>query len=71
MAEAPAPTLTVEEALCRWPRLAEEFLRRRLACPGCAMARFDSLGDVARAYGLDLTRLLEGLGRAAGASRRP
>jgi hypothetical protein len=32
---------------------------------------FDSLGDVARAYGLDLTGLLVEIGRAAGASRRP
>ncbi|MDD5564265.1 MAG: DUF1858 domain-containing protein [Thermoanaerobaculaceae bacterium] len=71
MPDAPSPTLTVDEALRRWPQLAGVFLRRRLACPGCAMAPFDTLRDVAQAYGLDVARLLDEVGRAAGASRRP
>ncbi len=71
MPDAPSPTLTVDEALRRWPQLAGVFLRRRLACPGCAMAPFDTLRDVAQAYGLDVARLLDEVGRGAGASRRP
>ncbi len=71
MPEAPSPTLTVDDALRRWPQLAGVFLRRRLACPGCAMAPFDSLRDVAQAYGIDVAGLLDEIKRAAAASRRP
>jgi hybrid cluster-associated redox disulfide protein len=44
--------MTVEEVLGRWPGLASVFIRRRMACVGCAMARFERLSDVARIYGV-------------------
>jgi hybrid cluster-associated redox disulfide protein len=66
----PSPLLTVAEALQRWPQLAELFLDRRLACPGCAMAPFDTLRDVAAAYGIDLAGLLEEMDRAAAGGPR-
>jgi hybrid cluster-associated redox disulfide protein len=69
--ERPSERLTVAEVLRRWPQLGGVFLRRRLACPGCAMAPFDTLRDVAQAYGLDVAGLLEDVERAAAAGRRP
>lgn len=70
MTEAPGTMLTVDEALRRWPQVAGVFLRRQLACPGCAMAPFDTLRDVAQSYGIDLAALLDEVERAADASWR-
>jgi hybrid cluster-associated redox disulfide protein len=53
--------MTVDEALTRWPELSGVFVRHRLACPGCAMAPFERLSDVARSYGLSSARLLREL----------
>lgn len=55
-------TLTAEEIQRRWPATIPVFFRRRMACVGCPMARFDTLVDVARTYGVcveDLRRDLE------------
>ena len=65
MPELPSPTWTVAEVLRRWPPASEVFLKRRLACPGCAMAPFDTLREVAAAYGLDPSLFLDEVGRAA------
>ena len=69
MPELPSPALTVAEVLQRWPQASEVFLQRRLACAGCAMAPFDTLGEVASAYRLDLSTLLDELGRVANGDR--
>lgn len=55
--------LTVAEALDRWPATAAVFVRRHMACVGCAMAPFDTIGDAAAVYGIELNRLLDELGR--------
>ncbi len=52
---------TVAEVLTRWPETIPVFLRHQLACIGCVMASFDTLGDVARIYNLPLDRFLEEL----------
>lgn len=56
--------MTVEEALDRWPALARVFVDRRMACVGCAMARFERLSDVARIYGVSVASLLVAMRRA-------
>lgn len=56
---------TVEEVLRAWPVLANVFHHRRMACPGCAMARFMTVGEAARAYRLDTTALVADLTKAA------
>jgi hybrid cluster-associated redox disulfide protein len=53
--------MTVGDALARWPELSAVFFRHRMACPGCAMAPFERLADVARSYGLSADRLLREL----------
>ncbi len=57
------PTLRVSEVLKRWPASATVFVRRCMACVGCAMAPFDTLADAAAAYGMnpgDLLREIAG-----------
>ena len=52
-AEAALADLMVAEVLARWPGTLPVFLRYRLACVGCIIARFERLADVPRVYGLD------------------
>ena len=42
---------TVEQTLDQFPVLAAVFVRRGMACVGCAMAPFDTLAEAARSYG--------------------
>ncbi len=44
--------------------LAAVFISRKTACVGCYLARFCTLGDVARNYGIPLDELLDELQRA-------
>jgi hybrid cluster-associated redox disulfide protein len=37
------------------------FVRRRMACPGCAMAPFMTLAEAAASYGLDPHQLVREL----------
>lgn len=62
--------MTVDEALRQWPELTEILVRRRMACPGCAMASFERLSEVARSYGLSAARLLRELRAGLCESRR-
>lgn len=57
--------LTVEETLQRWPQTARVFLRRRMACVGCPIAPFETLGEVSEIYQVDATQLLQELRDAA------
>ncbi|HUK13124.1 MAG TPA: hypothetical protein VLW17_07460 [Thermoanaerobaculaceae bacterium] len=62
---AVAATMTIDEALRRWPSSVRAFARRRMACAGCAMAPFDTVCDAAAAYGIDEGTLLEEIRRDA------
>ena len=59
------PMLTVGEVLARWPATAGVFVRRCMACLGCAMAPFDTLVEAATVYGVRLDSLLGELGEAS------
>ena len=50
--------LLVAEVLARWPQTIPVFFRHHLICVGCAMSRFESLGEIAAIYGLDLSSFL-------------
>jgi hybrid cluster-associated redox disulfide protein len=57
----PQPQLdqTVAEVLARWPAAIAVFLRRRMACVGCVMARFDTLREAAESYAVPPPLLLD------------
>jgi hybrid cluster-associated redox disulfide protein len=57
--------LTVEETLQRWPQTARVFLRRRMACVGCAIAPFETLDEVSEIYKVNANQLLQELRAAA------
>jgi len=55
------PQTTVFDLLKAYPQAAPLFLRRRMACVGCDMSRFETLKDATRIYRVDLSKLLEEL----------
>jgi hybrid cluster-associated redox disulfide protein len=58
------PGLTVAELLARWPQTSSVFVRRKMACPGCSMARFMSLAEAAAEYQIPPQDLLDDLAAA-------
>lgn len=44
------PDQTVAELLANWPATIAVFMRRRMACVGCIMARFETLHEAAVNY---------------------
>ncbi len=55
------PDWIVSEVMRHWPQTIPVFVTLRLACPGCAMAPFETLGEVAETYGLDGDELISRL----------
>ncbi|MDR5709752.1 MAG: DUF1858 domain-containing protein [Armatimonadota bacterium] len=52
---------TVEAFLRLRPQAVRVFLRHRMACPGCDLAPFETLEEVARIYRLPLETFLREL----------
>ena len=49
---------SVDEVVTRFPRTARAFVRRRMHCVGCPLARFETLADVCGVYAQPLDSLL-------------
>ena len=47
------PNLLVSEVMDRWPQTIQAFVQLHMACPGCAIARFHTLAEVAAEYEMD------------------
>ena len=48
-----------------FPETVAVFVRRRMHCPGCAMAAFMTLGEAAASYAVEPAELVAELRRAA------
>lgn len=59
-----SPDLIVADVLNKWPQTIPVFLEYHLGCVGCAMARYDTLQDIARIYQLRADHFLEELEKA-------
>ena len=59
-----SPESSVGALLRERPETLSVFLRNRMHCPGCAMARFMTVAEAAANYRLDASELVEEL-RAA------
>jgi hybrid cluster-associated redox disulfide protein len=55
---------TVADVLACWPQTAPVFMRYRLACVGCSLARFEIITDVAAIYGINPAGFLHELQQA-------
>ncbi|ACZ38066.1 DUF1858 domain-containing protein [Sphaerobacter thermophilus] len=58
------PDTNVEALLDRFPVAATVFLRRRMHCVGCSMARFETIADVCAIYRQPLQAMLADLNAA-------
>lgn len=56
-------TSNLEQTLHGRQRLVALFIARRMACPGCPMARFETLADAARHHDMDGEELLDAVRR--------
>jgi hybrid cluster-associated redox disulfide protein len=62
MIHAPlSATQIVGDLLRRWPATARVFQRHGMACTGCMMAPFETIGEAAAGYGVPIECLLEAL----------
>jgi hybrid cluster-associated redox disulfide protein len=57
--------MTVEDVLARWPETAVVFNEYNMACIGCAIAPFCTIGAAADYYGIAPEELLTRLNQAA------
>ena len=58
-----SPRILMADLMAAWPQVIPVLLERHMACVGCDMARFETLADAAKIYGLDLRRLMADLSR--------
>jgi len=65
----PTGDVTIAELLRHWPEAGAVLIGRGMACPGCVMAPFDTVGVAAETYGVDEGALLEEVRRAGRGAR--
>lgn len=63
--------ISTYEVMDTWPATAKVFLRHRMSCIGCAMARFCTVAEASRNYDLECPAFLSELEHAARASQAP
>lgn len=52
------PQTNLYQLLADWPLLIPLFIKKRLACVGCEMSKFETLSDLSKNYNLDLKLLM-------------
>lgn len=57
------PTTIVADLLSAWPEAIPVFINRGMACVGCNMARFETLQDASRIYGINPEQFLAEINR--------
>ena len=62
--------ITMADLIAGWPAAGPLLVRRGMACVGCAMARFETVGEAAAAYGFDPEPLLQDVRRTNDARQR-
>lgn len=67
----PMSEWTVEDLFRLRPDAIRIFTRYRMACAGCAMARFETVAEAAREYRLNVSAFLKELRCEAGAAQGP
>ena len=54
----------IMELVQKYPQTIEVLQKAGMGCIGCAAAHFESVGEGARAHGIDVPRLMEALNAA-------
>lgn len=61
--------MTVSDVLAARPAAARVFIEHRMGCVGCTFAPFETIADVARAYGMNGADLASSLAAAPDTSQ--
>ena len=56
--------MPIGDIVQEYPHTIEVFFRHGLGCVGCAVARFENVGQGALAHGIDVDTLIEDLNQA-------
>jgi hybrid cluster-associated redox disulfide protein len=48
----PTLNMVVSDLLNAWPQVIPVFIQHKMACVGCSMASFETLGSAAKIYGI-------------------
>ena len=70
MSHEPTIHTFMDDLVARWPSVRGTLARKGMACVGCAMARFETVGEAAAAYGFDSRELLSEVTRAGNTRKR-
>ena len=62
-------TDNLERTMTERPATVQVFVARRMACPGCPMAPFETVAEAADIYGIPREEFLGELRRVDGAQR--
>lgn len=60
------PETNLNQLLTDYPVLIPLFIKERLACIGCMMAKFETLRDLSQNYNVDLERFIAEIEAIAG-----
>ena len=71
MSAAISSKMTVDKVLTEYPDTATTFITLRTSCVGCHLARFCTLEDVAKDYGLSLQELMDKLNHSTSSGFKP
>ena len=56
--------MSIMEVVQKYPDTVEVFMNAGMGCLGCAAAIFENIDQGARAHGIDVDALMEGLNKA-------
>jgi len=56
-------TMSFAEIIQKHPEVVETLMDKGMHCIGCPMSQMESLEDGAKAHGLDVDKLVEGLNK--------
>jgi hybrid cluster-associated redox disulfide protein len=66
---APMADMMVDDLIDQFPAMVSIFVKHRMQCVGCPMARFETVAEVCQIYRLPLAAFLTDLARGTGESR--
>jgi hybrid cluster-associated redox disulfide protein len=66
---APIADMIVDDLIDQVPEVISTFVKHRMQCVGCPMARFETVAEVCQIYRLPLAAFLADLGGRSGDAR--
>ncbi|UCD21274.1 MAG: DUF1858 domain-containing protein [archaeon] len=62
--------MTFHEVMQKYPQVTEVFLKNKMTCFGCVMARYETIEQGAIMHGIGVKRFVEELNKAAAKKKK-